>query len=68
MDAEWITKLRTNSEEYSSSAGQYHSSSDIAELTLYLIRGLIVQRGVHHDEQHLEDMLTLWSDILKRAV
>ena len=68
IDAEWIDTLReTARERVGEDAGGFEVE-DIAELTLTLTRGLVVQRGVHGNPGHLEKLFGLWCELVERAL
>ena len=68
IDAEWIETLRSMARERIEEGSADGRAEDIAELTLYLIRGLVVQRGLHESPGHLKKMFGLWCDLVERAV
>ena len=39
-------------------------AADIIELTVYLLRGMVVQRGVHTDEAHRRRLFDLWVSLV----
>lgn len=68
IDEEWIQSLRSMSRERVSAQTGDLQPDDIVELTLYLVRGMVVQRGVHQNNKRLDKMFALWCDIIERAV
>ncbi|MHA7901564.1 MAG: TetR/AcrR family transcriptional regulator [Henriciella sp.] len=41
-------------------------AADIIELTVYLLRGMVVQNGVHHDLDHRRRLFDLWKQLVIR--
>ncbi len=68
IDEEWIETLRSTSEARIEEIPGEHQAEDLMELTLYLVRGLVVQRGIANDSKHLDRMFSLWCDLVERAV
>ena len=68
IDTEWIQSLRAASKRNVGELPDGISVEDITELTLYLVRGLVVQRGVHQNNKHLDKMFALWRTLLGRAI
>ena len=67
LDTEWIQSLRNASTRDVGTLPDGLSAEDITELTLYLVRGMVVQRGVHQNNKHLDKMFALWRTLLERA-
>ena len=67
IDTEWIQSLRSASKRNVGALPDGLSAEDITELTLYLVRGMVVQRGVHQDNKHLDKLFALWRTLLERA-
>lgn len=53
-DQNAVTAMRDLGEQYGPRA------ADLIELTVYLLRGMVVQAGVHPDEQHRRHLFTVW--------
>ncbi len=68
IDEEWIETLRSEAGRRIGNISDDLSAEDITELTLFLVRGMVVHRGVHEDTKHLDRMFDLWCDIIGRAV
>lgn len=43
-----------------------NDTADIIELTVYLLRGLVVQSGVHPDQQHRKRIFELWKRLVSQ--
>ena len=67
FDEEWLQYLRSMASERIDNPPQDFEVEEIAELTLCLVRGLIVQRGVHQNPKHLDRMFDLWCELVERA-
>ena len=68
IDQEWIDTLRSMARVRIEEGTSDPRAEDIAELTLYLVRGLVVQRGLHQNPRHLERLFGLWCDLVEQAV
>lgn len=68
IDAEWVETMRSTMREEIDPDFEYDRAEDLAELTLYLVRGLVVQRGLQRNSKRLDDLFGLWCDLVERAL
>jgi hypothetical protein len=66
MDRASLSSMRDAGLAAAKDAGDL--ASDIVELTVYLLRGMVVQRGVHPDEGHRRRLFELWVSLISRLL
>ncbi len=67
FDEEWLEYLRSMANKRIGDPPDHFEVEDIAELTLYMVRGMVVHRGVHQNPKHLENMFQLWCKLVEHA-
>lgn len=66
-DARALRVMRERGETCSTQGLRSSSDvSDIVELTVYLLRGMVIQHGVHMDEKRRRALFSLWKSVVLR--
>lgn len=66
-DGRAITAMRVLGETSSSNAGiDASTAADLTELTVYLLRGMVIQNGVHPDLAAKRRLFGLWVEMVSR--
>ena len=64
-DAKAIKSMRAMGDECGAEVGKAGPSpADLIELTVYLLRGLVVQRGVHPDQTARQRLFEIWKRLV----
>lgn len=63
-DAKAIGAMRDFGKQSTSDETSSELAGDLMELTAYLLRGMVVQRGAHGDDEHMRRLFERWSHIV----
>lgn len=65
MDVRGIESIRRLTHQLDEDyAPQQKLAADLIELTVYLLRGMVMQRGVHDNERHRKRLFRLWTEVV----
>ena len=68
LDIESIGSARAVAESLAFTKESIPRVQDALELSIYLIRGLVVQRGLHDDEKHNQQLFRAWCDLVENSL
>ena len=68
VDRNAIEAMRAIGPELYSDDAEAALVSDLVELTVYLLRGMVVQRGVHPDETERRRLFEMWCSIVEAKI
>ena len=68
LDNEAITSLRSLVDQIEVPAAPAELLQDTIELSLYLFRGIVVQRGMHDDEKYQRRLFDVWCGLVESAL
>ncbi len=68
LDAASITSMRSVAATLAYGEDAIGRVQDAVELSIYLFRGLVVERGLHDDEKFKGPLFELWCDLVETAL
>ena len=68
LDGAAIENMRSTAGEIANLSPVRELAGDLIELSVYLLRGMVIQRGVHPDEQSRSRLFTLWCSLVDTAL
>jgi AcrR family transcriptional regulator len=68
LDKEAIESIRSLADGLAASPESLERVKDALELSIYLFRGLVIQRGMHDDEKFRGRLFDVWCDLIEKAL
>jgi AcrR family transcriptional regulator len=68
LDNEVVDSIRRLAADISASQGSVDRVRDAVELSLYLFRGLVLQRGIHDEDKYRGRLFEVWCDLIEKAL
>lgn len=66
MDKRGIQSIRNLAQQFDEDYSEHRKlAADLIELTIYLLRGMVIQRGVHDSEKQHKRLFNLWKQLVK---
>ena len=68
LDHEAIISMRSMAPDIAVSPESVERVADAIELSIYMFRGMVVQRGIHDDEKYKGRLFEVWCDFIESAL
>jgi AcrR family transcriptional regulator len=66
MDKRGIQSIRNLTQQFDEEYSEHRKlAADLIELTIYLLRGMVIQRGAHDSEKQHKRLFNLWKQLIK---
>ncbi|MCE7997534.1 MAG: TetR/AcrR family transcriptional regulator [Rhodobiaceae bacterium] len=68
LDIEAVAAMRDLADQLSDAGPQTDRIRDCIEMSIYMFRGMVIERGMHRDPKYKEHLFEVWCEVLQNGL